>query len=262
MQIFRRLSRGVVPTAAGRLVLSRARTVLLELTQLSDELGAKQADIDEELVLGAPPFIAWTWLPRLLAVMQQEGKLPHIRVVEGRLGEMVKQFDAGDVDALVTMESPSELSGLRPDGLRIEAVGREQWTVVCSPDFAAAHGLDVDEPVTWVRLRELPWILPPRPTNARMAVEAQLYQLNLSPIIPKFESLNAITNISFAEHGLGLTLLAGGVVSDRVATGRLAELAVCDLPPSVSIVLVHRQSQAQLRSMAILRSAAQRLTKE
>lgn len=261
VQIFRRLPRGVVLTAAGQLIVQRARVLLLELSQLSDELIARGSGADEGLVIGAPPFIAWTWLPRLLSIIQEEEcGLPALKIIEGRLGGMTRQFDAGDIDVLITMDSPTELSGLRPDGFRIEPIGKEDWVVVCSPTFRSWPALAADR-LTWQLLREEPWILPPRPTNSRMAVEAELYRLKLPPIVPRLESLNAITNLSLVEQGLGLTLVPRGVLGDRLRSGRLVELKLPDLPPPVQIILVYRQSMGQSRAISALRAAAQRLYK-
>lgn len=255
--IFHRLPRGVVTTAAGDLIVQRARVLLGEVAQLADELAAHGMPADQGIRLGAPPFIAWTLVPRLLRDLAAHGSLPPVRIVEGRLADMCQKLEAGDLDVLVTMNTPSELGGLRPDGFVIEQIGTEEWTVVCAP----AHPLAADRRRrhAWRSLRDEAWILPPRPTNARMMVEQVMLQHGLAPIAPRIESTNAITNLQLAEQSLGVTLAARCVIEDRLRRGTLVEIGMEDLPAPVPIAMVYRFSGAHRGDVSALREAAQRL---
>jgi len=255
--IFHRLPRGVATTAAGDLIVQRARVLLGEVAQLADELAAQGGPADQGVRVGAPPFIAWTLVPRLLRDMAAHGGLPPVWIVEGRLADMCRRLEAGDIDVLVTMNTPSELGGLKPDGFVIEQLGTEQWTVVCAPAHRLAAGRRQRR--TWRALRDEAWILPPRPTNARMMVEQVMLQHGLAPIVPRIESTNAITNLQLAEQSLGLTLAARCVADDRLQRGSLVEIGVEDLPPPVPIAMVYRFGGAHRGGIAALREAAQRL---
>lgn len=256
--IFHRLPRGVVPTAAGALIVQRARVLLNEVIQLSDELASRHAG-GEGIKIGAPPFIAWTLVPRLLREMAAQGSAPSVRLVEGRLGDIGRQLEAGDIDVLITMNTPSELGGLKPDGFMIEQVTTEQWMVVCAPEHPMAPRGRRAAAQRWKDLGDARWILPPRPTNARMMVEQVMLQHGLTPIVPHIESMNAITNLQLAEQGLGVTLVANCVVEDRLKRGSLVEIPMQDLPPPVPIVLVYRMTGARRESVATLLAAAQRI---
>ncbi|MBP7565475.1 MAG: LysR family transcriptional regulator [Burkholderiaceae bacterium] len=260
-ELFQRLPRGLSPTAMGEMVTARARLLLNEVAQLADELAARQGGRADEVRVGAVPFLTWTLLPRILQEMQRVpgGELPRARVVEGRLGDMCRQLEAGDIDVLVTMNMPSELGGLRSDGFVIEPIYDEQWTVVCSPHHPAARGSRVRR---WADLVAEHWILPPRPTNARMMVEQVLLRRSLAPIVPWIESMNAITNLQLAAHGAGLTLAARCTLDAYLARGALVELPMEDLPPPVPIALVYRTGAARRPVLSALRSAAQRASSE
>ena len=108
--LFHRLPRGVVPTVAGTLVVQRGRVLLAEMEQLSDELASPLRPLHERLKIGATPFLAWTLLPAILAELAGEGQLPGLLLVEGRLADISRQLEAGEVDALITMDTPSESS--------------------------------------------------------------------------------------------------------------------------------------------------------
>lgn len=261
-EIFHRLPRGVVVTAAGALIVQRARVLLNELAQLSDELATRGLGAGDGIKIGAPPFIAWTLVPRMLRSMRDAGGLPPVHIVEGRLADICRQLEAGDIDVLITMNTPSELGGLKSDGFVIEQVGEEQWMVVCAPGHPAAPQAKRSKAHTWQGLVGEHWILPPRPTAARMMVEQVLLRHGLTPIVPHIESMNAITNLQLAEQSLGITLAPRCVIEDRLARGTLVEVSMQDLPPPVPIVLVYRLSGAHRGNVAALRTAAQRLRSE
>lgn len=257
--LFHRLPRGVVPTAAGTLVVQRGRVLLAEMEQLSDELASPLRPLHERLKIGATPFLAWTLLPGLLADMAGEGLLPGLLLMEGRLADISRQLEAGEVDALITMDTPSELGSLSRQGFTIAQIGLEQWRVVCSPRhrLAARHARK-NTTLTWAEVAQEHWILPPRPTHSRMMLERSLEQHALPALIPFIETMNAITHLQLAEQNLGLTLAAQGTLADRLRRGVLVELSMEDLPPPVAIVMVYRRSGNYRARLAGLAAAAQR----
>ena len=257
--LFDRLPRGVVPTAAGSLVVQRARMLLGEVEQLSDELSAPLSAPQQRLKIAATPFLAWTLLPRILQVLAEGGDPRGVLLVEGRLADISRQLEAGDVDALVTMDTPSELGSLPVDGFAIEQVGVEQWRVVCAPSHPLARPA---KPRRWSDVAGAHWILPPRPTNSRLMLEQALRGHGLPPVVPHIETMNAITHLELAERGLGLALAAGSTLPDRIARGTLVEVAMQDLPPPVPIVMVYRRSGSAGARLAALSAAAQRVRSE
>jgi DNA-binding transcriptional LysR family regulator len=257
--LFHRLPRGVVPTVAGTLVVQRGRVLLAEMEQLSDELASPLRPLHERLKIGATPFLAWTLLPGILADMAEGGLLPGLLLMEGRLADISRQLEAGEVDALVTMDTPSELGSLSRQGFTIERIGMEQWRVVCSPRHPLAAGqARKGAALKWADVAQEHWILPPRPTHSRMMLEQSLQDHALPALIPFIETMNAITHLQMAEQNLGLTLAAQGTLADRLRRGVLVELPMEDLPPPVAIVMVYRRSGNYRARLAALAAAAQR----
>ncbi len=258
--LFHRLPRGVVPTVAGTLVVQRGRVLLAEMEQLSDELASPLRPLHERLKIGATPFLAWTLLPGILADMADGGLLPSLLLMEGRLADISRQLEAGEVDALVTMDTPSELGSLSRQGFTIERIGLEQWRVVCSPRHPLAAGqARQGAALKWADVAQEHWILPPRPTHSRMMLEQSLQDHALPALVPFIETMNAITHLQMAEQNLGLTLAAQGVLADRLQRGVLVELTMEDLPPPVAIVMVYRRSGNYRARLAALAAAAQRV---
>jgi DNA-binding transcriptional LysR family regulator len=257
--LFHRLPRGVVPTVAGTLVVQRGRVLLAEMEQLSDELAAPLRPLHDRLKIGATPFLTWTVLPRILASLAEQDMLPGVLLLEGRLADISRQLEAGEVDALITMDTPSELGSLSAQGFTIAHIGLEQWRVVCSPHHALAQGRRArSAPLRWAEVAQARWILPPRPTNSRMMLEHTLREQGLPALIPHIETMSAITHLALAEQNLGITLAAQGTLSERLQRGALVELPMESLPPPVPIAMVYRRSGNDRAQLAGLAAAAQR----
>lgn len=258
VELFHRLNAGVVPTAGGELVAQRARVLLSELGQLADDLAAQALGHADEVRVGAQPFLTWTLLPRILHTMEAAGGLPRARVVEGRMGDICRKLEAGELDVLLTMNLPSELGGLLSGGFLIEPLYEEHWIVVCAPTHAQAPRPNRRGQRSWASLQSERWILPPRPTASRMMLEQALLTRALPPLVPWIESMNAITNLQLAEHCHGLTLAARVTVAAALARGTLVEVPMEDPPAPVAIALVYRAASARRPAVASLRLAAQR----
>ncbi len=241
--IFERHGRGVSVTHEGNILVHRARLLLSEVANLADDLRDRKLGHEPVLRIGAPPFIAWSLLPEILRVMAQHCALPPIQIVEGRLDDTQRKLESGEIDVLITMNTSSELGSLCQEGLVIRSVCYEQWIVVCAPDHPTALQATSSHR-TWQELRREAWVLPPRPTQARLMLEQVLLDQNLPPIAPAIESMNAITNLKLVELGHGLSLLAKRTVQENLSKGTLVSLPVDPLPESIPIVVVY-QSQAQ-----------------
>ena len=163
------------------------------------------------------------------------------------------------MDALITMDTPSELGSLSAQGFTIEHIGLEQWRVVCSPRHELATGRTArSAPLRWAEVAQARWILPPRPTNSRMMLEHTLREQGLPALIPHIETMSAITHLALAEQNLGITLAAQGTLSERLQRGDLVELPMESLPPPVAIAMVYRRSGNDRAQLAGLAAAAQR----
>lgn len=237
--VFERHGRGVSLTRDGDILVHRARLLLSEVANLADDLRDRKLGHDAVLRIGAPPFIAWSLLPDVLRGMAGDAGLPPVQIVEGRLDDTQRKLESGEIDVLLTMNTSSELGGLCQEGLMIRPVGREQWIVVCAGDHPLALAPRA-APWTWRELKQQAWVLPARPTQARLMIEQLLLDHNLPPIAPAIEYMNAITNLKLVERRLGLSLLARRTVEERLARGSLVALPVEALPEPIPIVMVYR----------------------
>lgn len=241
--IFERHRRGVTVTLEGDILIHRARLLLSEVANLADDLRGSKLSHASVFRIGAPPFISWSLLPDILRVMALQEALPPIQIVEGRLDDTQRKLESGEIDVLITMNTSSELGTLCQEGLVIRPICHEEWIVVCAPDHHLTRHARRGH-WTWQDLRHEAWVLPPRPTQARLMLEQVLLDQNLPPIAPAIESMNAITNLKLVELGHGLSLLAKRTVKEKLNKGSLISLPVALLPEPIPIVVVH-QNQTQ-----------------
>ena len=259
--IFDRHARGVTLTIEGNVLVHRARRLLSEVANLADDLRDQKLRSLPVLRIGAPPFLAWSLLPDVLDRLRAQGAVPPMQVVEGRLDDTQRKLESGEIDVLITMNTPSELGSLCQEEFIIRPVGREQWIVVAAPTHPMARD-PAPSPWTWHEMKQQAWVLPPRPTQARLMLEQVLLDQNLPPIAPAIESMNAITNLKLVEQQHGLTLLAHRTVAQSLLQGRLVALPVSPLPPPIPIVVVHRARTAQSEMVDRFHAAALSLLHE
>ncbi|NDB69887.1 MAG: LysR family transcriptional regulator [Methylocystaceae bacterium] len=78
LQLFDRHARGVVTTPYGEILVRHARSILAELKQTHDELGAARYGLSGEGKIGTTITSATTLVPR--AVIEINRKSPRVRV--------------------------------------------------------------------------------------------------------------------------------------------------------------------------------------
>jgi LysR family transcriptional regulator of abg operon len=99
--LFTRTARGVTPTAQGTIAIRGAALLLQELAHLRGEAeaGERAAAI---IRIGAPPFVAQGYLPKVLARLTQRNPPVRVHLLEERVPMLMQALLNGEVDALVT----------------------------------------------------------------------------------------------------------------------------------------------------------------
>ncbi len=106
VRLFERDRRRVLPTAAGKAVLERARRLLLEADDLVEEAARARDPLAGTLRLGAIPTVAPYLLPPAARALRRA--FPRLTVLwrEERTGALTAQLEAGALDgALVALEA-------------------------------------------------------------------------------------------------------------------------------------------------------------
>lgn len=101
VMLFERDRRKVLPTAAGRRLVERARRILQAVDELVEEAHTFGPPLSGELRLGVIPTIGPYLLPRILEPLRELHPDLRLYLREGKTHELVERLHAGDLDVLL-----------------------------------------------------------------------------------------------------------------------------------------------------------------
>ncbi|MCL6421016.1 LysR substrate-binding domain-containing protein [Aestuariirhabdus sp. Z083] len=109
VQIFERDNKKVLVTPLGAEVLERARTILLQATDLQQLADSRKAPLNYPLSVGVIPTIAPYLLPKMLPHLQQTYPQAQLNIVEEQSHELVHRVRTGSIDtAILALPYPHE----------------------------------------------------------------------------------------------------------------------------------------------------------
>ncbi len=173
IELLRRTTRSVEPTAAGELVAARARSVISETEALRGEVDELRGLVRGHLTIGALLFGGELDIPATLARFTEA--FPHIEVGlrEGTARRMVDMLNDGSLDLAFALELE------RPEGLEGLSLSREQLVLATSP----GHELAGDGPLPLRALADRPFIAFDRSSSTRQLIDAAFAEAGVQPRI-------------------------------------------------------------------------------
>lgn len=233
VELLDRHSRGVRPTAAGRLLYERA----LEILQRIDETRQDIASLSGErrtLRFGATPSILKLIGSDIIVIARDQ--LPDIalHVVEELSFVLIDAVNRGEVDYAMAYDVGDDM------GLRRHALIEEDLLYICSPG-EAPHNQEItfreavsgnlalvsDRDSIWKTVHE---------TGAKLSIDVKpAYQV---------QSMQGIKTL--IQHGLAQSIMPYGIVAEQIASGELAARRI--IQPTVRRTLF-LSSSAQKRQL-------------
>ena len=131
--LFDKKQAGYAPTPAGEALLPIAERVEAEARQFADAAGARTREAGGKVRITTEEIYAMGLLAPLLRELHDLH--PEI-LIELDTGQQVR--DLGDGEADIALRS---FSGEQPAGTVGRSLGRDDWTLYCSRDYAARHGV-------------------------------------------------------------------------------------------------------------------------
>lgn len=161
-----RHARGLRPTPHGDVLIAHARRVEAQLDRAGEDMAALREGGGGRVVIGASGASASDTVP--LAVMKLLERMPQARVklVEGTTDRLLEQLAQGGLDIVVGRSAPEH----HDPAIRYEALYLEPIHLVARP----RHPLFAVAQPDWPRLLSYRWILWPRGTPIRNALDAAL----------------------------------------------------------------------------------------
>jgi DNA-binding transcriptional LysR family regulator len=171
-------ARGMSLTAAGELVLTRARALLADCRSLGEELDAWRAGTGGHLRLGIIPFVSAALIERLLAELT--GDRVSVSVSEGSTTRLVEELRMERLDAVIGRCSNAPL----PAGLAQDILMRQEGCLVVH----AHNPLVKMDRIRLASLDGFAWLLPPRGTPTRAAIDDVFARAKLAPPVATVEA--------------------------------------------------------------------------
>lgn len=217
LPLFERQARGLRPTSYGEALIEHARRIEAQLDVARDDLQAMREGGSGLVVVGTSGASAADTVP--LAVLQLMQRLPkaQVRLIETTMDRLMAQLARSELDIVVGRSAPE----LQDAQVRTESLYMEPIHFVARP----RHPLAVGGDVTWEALQHYRWVIWPRGTPIRNALEAALASAERALPGDCIESNSTILNLTLLNNSDMI-----GLASHRTAR-RLEELGALRIVP-------------------------------
>jgi len=206
VELLSRSPRRVELTAAGELVLARARRILGEAEAIESEVAELQGLVRGRVALGGMVPLGPLDLAELLGSFHRRHPGVEIKLVEATTRELHTLVHRDELDLAVSLEIPDELY----DDIDGERLFREELVAVLPTDhpLAGARG-----PLRTAALAQHEFIGFYPGSATREAIDARLAAAGVSPRLA-FESSAVDVVRRLASHGLGVAILPRSTIED------------------------------------------------
>jgi len=246
--LFSRNPRGLTPTAAGETTIRSAGWMLAELEHVRRE--AIEGERATTIVrVGAPPFVAQTYLPHVLKRLCQCSPPARVLLLEERVPALVHALDAGELDALIT-SYPAPTPRSASASLRYENLFDADYAIIAPAD----HVLTRARRVNWQRLSQEPWIMPAWSSMVRRSLVEAFMRAGATPPTPVIESTSPVTNVSLVAAGLGLCMVPAATLRQAASQHQVKRVRIHPMIAPGPVALVYRAQNRNTR-VDLLREA-------
>jgi len=248
--LFVRTARGLTPTDRGSVVLRGATLLLEELHHLRSEAVAVDRFM-AQVRIGAPPFLAQTYMPGVVAKLVQQELPVRVQLLEDRVPALIDALARGELDALVTT-FPVQMLESDTDAFEYIKLFEAQFAVVASPGHPLARARRVE----WTRLSQEPWVMPVEGSMGRKLIEDCFTHAGVPVPVPVIESTSPTTSVQFVGAGLGIGIVPDVALLHHSAlrAGSVKQIRVVPEPPASVVALIVRKGPANPR-VALLKEA-------
>jgi len=226
--LFERTRQGMVPTAAGEVMVERARRALQELERGRAEVRLGADEVAGSVTVGLLESVTDVLLEPLFTTVTTRYPGIDLRILTGYSGHLRQWLEDGDVDLSLLYD----VAGSPPVVLPL--LDEVLWAV-----GPPGEGLSPDEPVPWATALRHPLILPVAGHGLRVLIDkgraAVSHELE---VVAETNSMRIQKSLVLS--GSGWTILpAIGVISE-VREGVLSGAPLCEPTVSRSLVLGRR----------------------
>lgn len=255
--LFTRGNHGASPTAAGNLLLPRAKQILAEAVLAAEEVRGVTTTDRQRVTVGVSRGVRHDYVPRAIERALKQTPNLFFEVVEGWSPDLFVKLLEGDLDLAVT--SPLPQANISLD-LHMEPLLQHKEVLV----VGASHPLAQQQQVTLADLVEQLWLTSPVANAGRMRYLSRIFQdAGLEPPSRFFSSDAPVLALDMIRSGL----VIGHVISELLpAYSNLEVFRTLDVPELTfnRTVFLATRRRSRLRPAAadfyaILNAVAQEL---
>ncbi|MBN9472827.1 MAG: LysR family transcriptional regulator [Bordetella sp. SCN 67-23] len=221
LPLFERHARGLRPTSYGEALIAHARRLETQLDRAHSDMEAMREGGSGQVLIGTSGAAAPDTVPLAMLALLRRMPQARIRVVESTMDHLMEQLAGGELDIVVGRSAPE----MHDPAIRSEALYLEPIHFVARPYHPLFEG---GEP-TWDAVTRYRWILWPKGTPIRNALDAALAAAGRALPVDHVESNSATLNMTLLAHSDMV-----GVASHRAAMRLVTMNAVRIVPLRLS----------------------------
>jgi LysR family nitrogen assimilation transcriptional regulator len=251
-KLFYRNGRGVELTTAGRHLMSHAKAIIDQTQRARNELLALNEEATGATVLGVPPTVGQFLAAPLVRIFRGRHPSVALRVVEVYSAHIHEWLSSGRIDVGLTYDAPRANRNLVTEHL-----WDENLCLVGSGDGVGGVGPDFP----FLRLAEVPLMLPGRPHGLRLLVDTAAAQHDLVLEVD-LEVDSLTTTKELVQGGTGYTVLPLAAVHREVELGLMSARRLSEPPLKRTVVLATAAQRAPSMAVEALVTAIRSVVKE
>lgn len=243
--------RQIKPTRYLPAVLRYARRAVNDSLHLKAELEGLAQGARSTVRVGTMLVTGTELLPNAIMRLREQSELLGLDVVEDIAAGLWSRFERRELDLIVGRLDERAYAG----NMRIEALYQDPHCVVVNN----RHPLLEKKALDWRDTTAYPWILPPRNTALRRAIDATFLDQGLGPRTPWIESASSTVNLSLLGKTECLNVVSASAARHYSSLNALSVLPLqlrYDVGPIGMVWADEEESPALAAVLAELRAAA------
>lgn len=232
-ELLHRTSHGVVPTAAGKALISRAKTIESELKEVRNDIDNLRGAGTGEIKIVASPTVGLSLLPRTILSFKHTRPKVTVQIRESVYPDVLREIRVGDADFAICLvpERPED------EGLNYEILYRDTVT----PAVRIGHALE-HRRTRLSDLRNLEWVIYRRGSSGLDVFKQTFISSDLEPPSSTIECSSFACTISLVERGDFVTLVPKQLFSDRAIRWGITPLQMHTTMPSWHVAVIYRST--------------------
>src|SRR5437763_12010235 len=243
-QLFDRLPRSVVLTAAGRCLLPYARVILTAIADAGRAVTALEAEVAGRLAVGAIPSIALYILPRLIGRFQHAYPKVTFELFEDTTEKLAQRLEDGTLDLVIASTSHETPTLTR------HSLGKEPLLIL----LPAKHRLARRKSIKWSELASEKFLLRHEEHSLSIHVRQLLAANHLNPELV-LRGAQLVTMARMVAAGLGVTVIPEMMLNTEFVKGCVA-VPFAKPVPTRELTLLRNPLRAESKAAAAFRKEA------